>query len=46
MPKKQPLKKSDRRWIERLNRHPHLKQRFEAILQLADHDGPGVAHRR
>ncbi len=39
MHRKQPLNESDRRLLDRLNRHPHLKQRFEAILQLADNDG-------
>ena len=35
MRKKPTIKQSDRELLERLNEHPELKQRFEAILALA-----------
>ena len=36
---KEPSKKSDQELLERLNRHPDLKQRIGAILDLAENEG-------
>ena len=36
---KETSKESDKGLLERLNRHPDLKQRIEAILGLAENEG-------
>lgn len=36
---KEPSKESDKELLERLNRHPDLKQRIQAILDLAENEG-------
>ena len=36
MSKNAKAKEADQRWLERLNQHPKLKERFRAILELAE----------
>ena len=39
MQPKKSRAESDRRLLDRLDRHPHLKERFAAILELAESEG-------